>query len=102
MKLIDRIILSRFIQKENPNNRNRAAFLCLRELGFSLPAVRGGLIKMNGITVAHLAKDKDITAPSIYAAAYGIRQNMTGRAILAEALGIDVKELFPDEAPADG
>jgi len=98
MKLIDRIILSNFLQKKKPGNRNRAAFMCLRDLGFSLPAVRGGLIKINNIKVSDLAKGKEVTAPTIYAVAYGTRKNQHGRDILSKALSMDVKELFP-EAP---
>jgi len=48
--------------------------------------------------VSDLAKGKEVTAPTIYAVAYGTRKNQHGRDILSKALSMDVKELFP-EAP---
>ena len=96
MNLFKRIKSSRILQRKT-ENRNRAATACLRELGFSLPAIRGALIKLNNVNVADLARESEITAPTIYTTAYGKRKNRQGREILAEALGMDTRDLFPEE-----
>jgi len=97
MQLLNYIKLSRFIQIKKDRHRNRAAFNCLRELGFSLPEIRAALIKVNNINVSALARGAEITAPTIHAVAYGTRRNAEGRKVLSGALYMDVKELFPDE-----
>jgi len=77
--------------------RNQKAFKQLCEIGFTPAEARRMLIAGNNIRVKHLARNANITAPTIYAACYGTRNNATGQAILAKALDIPITELFPEE-----
>ncbi len=86
--------LSRILQ--GPKTRNHKAFSALCDIGFTPPQARRMLIAGNNIRVKRLARGAKVTAPTIYAAAYGKRHNPDGQAILSDALGIPVKELFPD------
>ena len=83
-------------------NRNQAAFDYLRAVGFSAPEVRGCLIALNKLNVAEIARNSDVTAPTIYAAAYGKRKNARGREILSQHLGLPVPYLFPEDGGNDG
>jgi DNA-binding XRE family transcriptional regulator len=84
-------------QKTNGRNgRNLTAFRALMEIGFSPAQARRGLIAACGINVRRLAETADVTAPTIYAACYGKRNNMGGKAALSRALEIPVEDLFPE------
>jgi DNA-binding CsgD family transcriptional regulator len=85
---------SKFLQGKN--GRNRAAFKSIRRAGFTPAEARRMLIAGNNIRIRQLARGADVTAPTIYAACYGKRQNPTGQAILAAALHIPIAELFPE------
>ena len=100
MKLFTRNRLSKILQGQK--NRNHKAFSALCDIGFTPPQARRMLIAGNNIRVKHLAQGAKVTAPTIYAAAYGKRQNPDGQAILADALGIPVKALFPDGGAVSG
>jgi len=78
-------------------DRNLAAFEALRDCGFSLPEIRGALLKLARVNVAEVARNSDVTAPTIYAAAYGKRANQRGRELVAEHLGLPVSVLFPGD-----
>ena len=81
-------------------DRNLAAFQALRDCGFSLPEIRGALLKLARINVAEVARNSDITAPTIYAAAYGKRANQRGRELVAQHLGLPISVLFPEDDDA--
>jgi len=78
-------------------NRNKTTFDTLRHLGWSAGMARRMLIVGNEIRVKKLAETAPVTAPTIYAAAYGKRANADGQAILAKALGMEIADLFPEE-----
>lgn len=88
--------LSKILQEKRESGRNRAAFRALTEIGFSPADSRRALIAANRIRVRRLAKDADVTAPTIYAACYGRRNNSGGKLVLSKALDIPVPELFPE------
>ena len=85
------------IPTEISKNRNINAFHYLVSAGFSYAEVRGFLIKLNNLNVAKIASNSDITAPTIYAAAYGKRFNKRAKEILAEHLGMPAATLFPGD-----
>jgi hypothetical protein len=90
--------LSNILQQKinGRNGRNLTAFRALMEIGFSPAQARRGLIAACGINVRRLAETADVTAPTIYAACYGKRNNMGGKAALSRALEIPVEDLFPE------
>jgi len=77
-------------------NKNREALELLRNLGFPLPSVRRGLVVMNDISIKRLAEGNGISSVALYAALKTHRANGHGRgkAILADALGLEVEEMF--------
>ncbi len=77
-------------------NRNRGALRCLRQLGFSLPEIRAGLIKMNRIKLYALAKNHEIVSSTLYNTVKGLRINAKSQQISAGALGLNVNELYSD------
>lgn len=77
-------------------NRNANALAYLTSIGFSYPEARAFLIKLNNLNIAEIARNSDITAPTIYAVAYGKRRNKTAQEILAHHLGLPVNDLFPE------
>ena len=77
-------------------NRNKAAFEALCKIGFSCAEARRMLIAGNNLRIKRLAEAAPVTAPTIYAAAYGKRNNADGQAALAGALGMDIQDLFPE------
>lgn len=84
-------------KKQNPSqNRNKAAFEALCQIGFSSAQARRMLIAGNNLRVKRLAETAPVTAPTIYAAAYGRRNNKLGQAALASALGMEIQDLFPE------
>jgi rhodanese-related sulfurtransferase len=89
--------LSKILQEKRFGNRNRTAFRVLTEIGFEPAEARRMLIAGNQIRVRGLAKDADVTAPTIYAAVYGRRNNTQGKEILSNALNVPVPELFPEQ-----
>lgn len=89
--------LSKILQQKS-KNRNQNAFDAMVQVGFTPAQARRALIAANAINVRKLADGAAVTAPTIYAACYGRRNNSHGKAILAEALDIPIAELFP-EAP---
>ncbi|MBW2342476.1 MAG: hypothetical protein JRF53_00425 [Deltaproteobacteria bacterium] len=93
--MFKRIKLYKFIQGEK--NRNRAALRCLSLIGFSLPAVRDMLFKGNKIKLNALAEDHGIVSSTLYNTIKGIRHSSNAQQISAGALGLDVKELYPEQ-----
>lgn len=94
MKLFIRNKLSKILQEQK--NRNHKAFKALCYIGFTPKQARRMLITGNDIRVNRLARGAPVTAPTIYAAAYGKRKNPDGQAILSDALHIPVEDLFPE------
>lgn len=94
MRFFTRNRLSKILQEQK--NRNHKAFNILCQIGFAPREARRMLIVGNNIRINRLAHGAPVTAPTIYAAAYGKRQNPDGQAILSSALDIPVKELFPE------
>lgn len=78
-------------------NRNRAALRCLSLIGFPLPEIRDGLIKMNRIKLHALAEDHEIVPSTLYNTVKGIRRGSKAQQISAAALGLDVTELYPEQ-----
>jgi len=95
---------SRLLQGKNTTyeGRNLIGFRALCQAGFTPGEARRALVAANKIKVKHLAlaslaRGEDITAPTIYAAIYGIRPNKRGREIISQALQIPLKDLFPED-----
>jgi len=70
-------------------------------LGYTMPEIRSGLIKMHGINLKALARDMGgdgVTYPSLYKCASSRRMaNRPARAALAAALDVEEEVLFPKE-----
>ena len=96
--MFKRIKLNKIIQGEK--NRNRAALRCLSLIGFPLPEIRDGLIKMNRIKLHALAEVHEIVPSTLYNTIKGIRPNPKCRQISAGALHLDVTELYPEQEQA--
>ena len=94
MKFFNR--LSNILQDKKDRGRNLAAFKALIEVGFSPAEARRMLLAGNAIRVKHLAKTAEVTAPTIYAACYGKRNNSLGKEAIAKALDIPIPDLFPE------
>jgi hypothetical protein len=77
-------------------NRNRAALEALRELGYPENNVRKALFNLNGISVQTLAKG--VSAPTLYAALKGKSDHDQALTVLAEAVGLNIEDLFPQQA----
>ena len=95
MKVIQNIInnrLNKIIQGES--NRNRAAMNCLKELGYPLISIRKSLIDLNEIRIPSLANG--VSAPCLYNTLNGTRHNHQAKEILADSVGLEVKEMFPE------
>lgn len=93
--MFKRIKLNKIIQGEK--NRNRAALRCLKEIGFPLPNIRSGLIKMNNIKMLTLAHDHKVKSTTLYNTVKGLRPNPEAQQISANALDLDVNELYPEQ-----
>lgn len=83
-------------KQQNNKNRNKAAFDALCQIGFTCAEARRMLIAGNNLRVKRLAETAPVTAPTIFAAVYGKRNNADGQAVLAGALGMDIQDLFPE------
>ena len=84
------------LSKKKQTNRNKAAFEALCDAGFSQGDARRALIAGNRLRIKKLAETALVSAPTIYAAAYGRRNNRDGQAALAKAFDMEVHELFPE------
>jgi lambda repressor-like predicted transcriptional regulator len=93
-KTINFTKLKGFIQGES--NRNRAALNCLKEIGFSMKEIRHALIRLNGINISGLIDGQQLTPPTLYNTLDGKRQNPQAQSIFSDALGLNIKELFPE------
>ena len=86
----------KIIQDRKTRNKNKVAVECLREIGFSDVAIRGGLMKMNGITVPDLLKNNPgLKPPTLYGTLQGRRPNIIAKQVTANALGLDIDEFYP-------
>ena len=100
MTIIRKILNSRLkkIIQDKPH-RNRAALACLITLGFPITRIRKALLDLNGITIQGLGNG-EVSYPALYNALRGYRKNgpavIVAKEKLAEPLGLNVKELFPD------
>ena len=56
--------LQKIMQGRKQKKRNQVAFECLRELGYPVDAIRGGLMKMNGVKIPELLNGKPDLKPS--------------------------------------
>lgn len=84
---------------QTQKHRNRAALQAMRELGFSMPCIRRALIRLNEISIKRLHDDSNggmpITAVTIYNTLGGARRNRVAMKAIAQALHLDVEDLFP-------
>ena len=84
---------------QDRNGKARQAITALRGLGYTMPQIRAGLIKMHGINLRRLHRDHQDVALSVL---YKVAQSRTtvnakARVALAEALDLKEHELFPEE-----
>jgi hypothetical protein len=104
MHLQDRFysLLSK-ISQEKPS-RNRTAVKILRALGYEPARIRKAMATLEDIQIHDLAEGRDLSASIVYATIAGKRTGqkrfgpLTNQAkeLLADALGLDVPELFPE------
>lgn len=89
--------LHKIIQTKKRKTRNSLAVMCLLEIGFSHKAIRAGLIKMNKVSLPGLLKSHpDLRPPTLYGTIQGRRPNPKAQRVTAEALGLKVREIFPE------
>lgn len=79
-----------------PKSKNDAVFSCMREHGFSLPAIRRALMALNAIKMADLA-DGRLSVPTTSNVIAGRRRNRMIMANLANRLDLPFESLFPEE-----
>lgn len=97
MNLLKKILhnrLNSFIQDKS--NRNRAVLEVLRELEFDDPDIRHTLIILNKIKIPDLARDQNISLPTIYNTLKGKRANGDAIRLVSIALDLKTEELFPN------
>lgn len=89
--------VNKIIQDRKQKSRNKLAVECLLEIGFPAEKIRGGLMKMNDVTVPGLVKENPgLKAPTLYAAINGRRTNNTeAKEVTAHAIGLNVDEFYP-------
>ncbi len=88
-------------RKQPRQDRNGKAFqaiAALRELGYTMPQIRAGLIKMHGVNIRRLHREqRDVKPGVLYKAAQSKSlANAQARSALSEALGLSEEELFPE------
>ena len=92
--------LNKIVQAES--NRNRVVLLCCLAAGFPIKNTRKSLFVLNEINVRKLGNG-EVSSPSLYNTRNGARGHGRAREILADSLGLETEELFPegaDSAPA--
>ena len=97
-KMIRTFLNNKLKKIKQAKNRNRAAVECLRELGFPLSAIRKSLVTINELKINDLAEEYKVSPVTIYEALKARKSNngkSAGMQILAEALGVEVKEIYP-------
>jgi len=92
--------LKRYLQARNEPNRK--ALREIKRLGFSPAEVRRALISINGVNVSALKDGKPISIGTLHNTINGKRDNPEAKEIIAEALGLKVRELFPKGNGKDG
>ena len=94
MKFKDIISRKKFQRK---NNRNRDALHSLSALGFSMPAVRMALLKLNEIRANDLKDGTGVTNLDIHRTLKGkkYRRYLEARKLIATRLQLEIYELFP-------
>jgi hypothetical protein len=87
--------------RQDRNGKARRAISALRELGYTMPQIRAGLIKMHGVNIRRLHRQQRGMKPGVlYKAAQSKSlANAQARAALSEALGLTEEELFPEIKP---
>lgn len=85
--------------RQDRNGKARQAIIALRDAGYDMVQIRAGLIKMHGINIRQLQKKHpDVKLGVFYKAAQSRSMaNAKARTALAEALGLEERELFPEE-----
>lgn len=84
-----RIIKPDIVQADNPN---RPVLTVCRHVGFPEANIRKALVDLNGINVKKLANGVGVT--TVYGALKGENAHQGARIVLADALGLQVEELF--------
>ncbi len=91
------------------SNPNRVLLEIGKDLGFSMPAIRHGLLAINGLKLSGLAdeynqngSDVVVSVPTLSRALNSKDgpMNIIAMAILAESLGLEVPEIFPTKGTA--
>lgn len=83
-------------------NRNREALEALKACGFRIEQIRPALMKLNGIPVHKLANGQGVTPAFLYLILrdkrdkYPTEKKERAKTVLAESLGLTVKEFFPE------
>ena len=78
------------------NNRNHAVLNFCKNLDFPLQNIRRALIALNNIKLHEIAGNETSVA-SVSNTVNGLRQAKVASILVAQKLGIDPKELFPQE-----
>ncbi len=76
-------------------NGNRTMIQVMRDAGYPMPRIRKALIELNDISLQELANGK-VAVPTIYNTVKGLTQNQQAMELIADKLGLGVKELFPE------
>lgn len=74
------------------SNRNRTGLRALQEIGYSMPCIRKALLDLNNVRLKDLADGVSIVTLSNVIR--GVNNNKRAKEMIAQALNLNVKELF--------
>ena len=84
-------------QDRNGKPDPQRAIKVLQDAGYSMAQIRLGLIKMHKLNIRALSRSTGVNMHVIYKAATSeVIANQQARSVLAEALGVQEDELFPE------
>jgi len=75
-------------------------FQCILELGFPVEKARKTILDLNDVNIMKL-RNGEVSASSLYNTRNGERGNFQSMQILANSVGLKVREMFPDRIEAN-
>ncbi len=97
MNLTKPLNITKIFSSQQRNGKASRAIPALRKIGYTMPEIRNGLIKMHKVSIRQLSEGPGAPGLHIlYKTAQSARKgNLAAQDALAKALGCSREELFP-------
>ena len=97
MNLTKPLNITKIFSSQQRNGKAAKAIAALRKIGYTMPEIRNGLIKMHRINMRKLSEEPDTPGLHVlYKTAQSARKgNIAAQEVLSKALGCSREDLFP-------